>query len=149
MERISSAPFSGGLRLRENNLCQTNYPRIENAKISDQIVVWFVCRLKENSVPIISRVTKGVAKRYIGQPLNQKVNLRGSIVEVWCKLRLPGKGFIEVRLIGFRFPKSKAYRWYATNLPDSMLLAQWIYPIYRLRWQIELFFKSIKSVVSG
>ena len=115
----------------------------------DQIGVWFVCRLKENSVPIISRVIKGVAKRYVGQPLNQKVNLRGSIVEVWGKLMLPGKGFIEVRLIGFRFPKSKKYRWYATNLPSSLLLAEWIYPIYRLRWQIELFFKSIKSMLNA
>ena len=115
----------------------------------DQIGVWFVCRLKENSVPIISRAVKGVAKRYIGQPLNRKVNLRGGIVEVWGKLRLPGKGFIEVRLIGFRFPKSKEYRWYATNLPGSKLLAEWIYPIYRLRWQIELFFKSIKSMLNA
>jgi len=115
----------------------------------NQIGVWYVCRLKENSVPIISQVIKGVAKRYIGQPLNQKVNLRGNIVEVWGKLRLPGNGFTEVRLIGFRFPKSKEYRWYATNLPDSMLLAHWIYPIYRLRWQIELFFKSIKSMLNA
>ena len=115
----------------------------------DQTGVWFVCRLKENSVPIISRVIKGVAKRHIGQPLNPKVNLRGSIVEIWGKLRLPGKGFIEVRLIGFRFPKSKEYRWYATNLPAGMLLAEWIYPIYRLRWQIELFFKSIKSMLNA
>jgi hypothetical protein len=30
-----------------------------------------------------------------------------------------------------------------------MLLAEWIYPIYRLRWQIELFFKSIKSVLNA
>ncbi len=62
---------------------------------------------------------------------------------------LPGKGFIEVRLIGFRFPRTNEYRWYATNLASSMLLAEWIYPIYRLRWQIELFFKSIKSMLNA
>lgn len=111
--------------------------------------VWFVCRLKANSAPIITRVIKGVAKRYVGNPLNKHVNLRGCIVEVWAKLMLPGKGFIEVRLVGFRLPKTKQYRWYATNLPHSMLLAEWIYPIYRLRWQIELFFKSIKSMLNA
>ncbi len=111
--------------------------------------VWFICRLKANSAPIITRVIKGIAKRHIGSTLNKKVNLRGSIVEVWAKLMLPGKGFIEVRLIGFRFPKTKQYRWYATNLTSSMLLAEWIYPIYRLRWQIELFFKSLKSMLNA
>lgn len=115
----------------------------------NQVGVWFVCRLKANSAPIITRVIKGVAKRYIGSPLNKHVNLRGSIFEVWAKLMLPGKGFIEVRLVGFRLPKTKQYRWYATNLPHSMLLAEWIYPIYRLRWQIELFFKSIKSMLNA
>jgi hypothetical protein len=115
----------------------------------NQIGVWFVCRLKANSVPVITRVVKGVATRYIGCPLNKKVKLRGAIVEVWAKLMLPGKGFIEVRLIGFRFPKTKQYRWYATNLTNAMLLAEWIYPIYRLRWQIELFFKSIKSILNA
>jgi hypothetical protein len=115
----------------------------------NEIGVWFVCRLKSNSAPIISRAVKGVAKRYIGYPLDQNINLRGHLVEVWAKLLLPGKGFIEVRLIGFRFPRTKAYRWYATNLPSAMLLAEWIYPIYRLRWQIELFFKSVKSLFNA
>ncbi len=111
--------------------------------------VWFVCRLKANSVPIITSVVKGIAKRHIGHPLNENVHLRGDIVEVWAKLMLPGRGFIKVRLIGFRFPKTKQYRWYASNLPATMLLAEWIYPIYRLRWQIELFFKSLKSALNA
>jgi IS4 transposase len=88
-----------------------------------------------------------VAKRHIGRPLDKNVNLRGIIVEVWGKLNLPGKKSLEVRLIGFRFPLTKKYRWYVTNIPNSMVLAEWIYPIYRLRWQIELFFKSIKSML--
>ena len=91
--------------------------------------VWFICRLKANSAPIITRVIKGVAKRHIGHPLNKKVTPRGAIAEIRAKLMLPGKGFIELRLIGFRFPKTKQYRWYTTNLPESMLLAQWIYLI--------------------
>ena len=111
----------------------------------DKAEIWFVCRLKGNSIPIISRVITGVARRNIGLPLNQSTKLRGNIVEIWGKLNLPGKESYEVRLIGFRFPKTKEYRWYATNLTSSILLAEWVYPIYRLRWQIELFFKSIKS----
>ncbi|MGB5156231.1 MAG: transposase, partial [Desulfobacterales bacterium] len=51
-----------------------------------EIGVWFVCRLKANSVPIITKVVKGVAKRHIGRPLDKNVNLRGMIVEVWAKL---------------------------------------------------------------
>ena len=112
-----------------------------------EIGVWFVCRLKANSVPIITKVVKGVAKRHIGKPLDKNVNLRGIIVEVWGKLNLPGTKSLEVRLIGFRFPLTKKYRWYVTNMPSSMVLTEWIYPIYRLRWQIELFFKSIKSML--
>jgi len=57
--------------------------------------VWFVCWLKANSAPIITRVIKGVAKRYMGSPLNKHVNLRGSIVEVWAKLMLPGKVYFK------------------------------------------------------
>lgn len=45
----------------------------------NEIGVWFVCRLKVNSAPIITRVVKGVAKRYIGCPLDKNVTLRGSI----------------------------------------------------------------------
>ena len=62
-------------------------------------------------------------------------------------MNLPGTKSFEVRLVGFRFPLTKEYRWYVTNIPSSMVLAEWIYPIYRLRWQIELFFKSIKSML--
>jgi hypothetical protein len=115
----------------------------------NEIGVWFVCRLKANSSPIISRVVKGISKRFIGHQLNARISLRGPIVEAWGYLKLPGGKLLEVRIIGFRFPKTKQYRWYVTNLASSMVLAEWIYPIYRLRWQIELFFKSIKSSLNA
>ena len=111
--------------------------------------VWFVCRLKENSKPVITSVVTGVSKKFIGCQLDNSVSLRGAIVEIWADLALKGKGFVNVRLIGFRMPHTKEYRWYASNLPQARVLAQWIYPIYRLRWQIELFFKSIKSTLNA
>jgi len=113
----------------------------------DEAGVWFVCRLKKNTIPLISRVIAGVSDKYIGCYLMDGIVLKGSIVEIWGIINLPGRQVMEIRLIGFRFPKSGEYRWYASNVPASMLLAQWIYPIYRLRWQIELFFKSIKSTL--
>jgi hypothetical protein len=119
-------------------------PRVGKAVVSR---LGYVCHLKANSVPIITKAIKGVAKRHIGRPLDKNVNLRGMIVEVWGKLNLPGSKSLEVPPIGFRFPLTKEYRWYVTNIPSSMVLAEWIYPIYRLRWQIELFFKSIKSML--
>jgi len=115
----------------------------------NKIGVWFVCRLKANSLPIITQVVKGVAKRHVGKKLTKDICLRGPIVEVFGKFNLPGKKSVELRLIGFRFPKTKEYRWYVTNLPETMMLAEWIYPVYRLRWQIELFFKSIKSMLNA
>lgn len=115
----------------------------------NEIGVWFVCRLKANSLPVITQVVTGVAKRHIGKPLTKNINLRGPIVEIFGKFNLPGKKSAEFRLIGFRFPRTKEYRWYVTNLPETMMLASWIYPVYRLRWQIELFFKSIKSMLNA
>ena len=68
-------------------------------------------------------------------PLNTK--LRGNIVEIWGEFNLAGNGFYEVRLIGFRFPKTKEYRWYATNFTSSVLLAEWIFNTWRTTsWEI-------------
>lgn len=115
----------------------------------NEIGVWFVCRLKANSTPIITQVVKGISKRHIGRPLTQNIRLRGPVVEIRGALLLPSGTSIELRLIAFRFPKTTQYRWYVTNLSSSMLRADLIYPIYRLRWQIELFFKSIKSLLNA
>ena len=109
--------------------------------------IWFICRLKGNSIPTVSKTIAGVAKSNVGLPLNQVKKLKGAIVEMWVSLNRGAKGDYEVRLIGFRFPETDEYRWYVTNLPPSALLAKWVYPLYRLRWQIELFFKSIKSTL--
>lgn len=49
---------------------------------------------------------------------------------------------LEARVIGFWNPVDKRYHWYVTNLLVGTAV---IYPLYRLRWQLELVFKACKS----
>ena len=52
---------------------------------------------------------------------------------------------IPFRAVGFWYKKESTYRWYLTNLTCKRSI---IYDLYRLRWQIELSFKSLKSTLN-
>lgn len=56
------------------------------------------------------------------------------------------KGTLSCRAVGFWNPCDKCYHWYITNLTVA---AQLIYPLYRLRWQIELIFKACKQSLNA
>ena len=53
---------------------------------------------------------------------------------------------LRYRVIGFWNPVEKGYHWYITNLSAAAYL---IYPLYRLRWQIELIFKACKNSLNA
>lgn len=101
---------------------------------------YFLCRIKSNTVIYIDEVVQGLPKSFVGKRL--------------LSARLPkGKGVIEIvgsfggglfffRVIGFWNSIDNCYHWYVTNLFAPPKL---IYPLYRLRWQVELFFKMAKS----
>ena len=67
-----------------------------------------------------------------------------NIVELLGKItpELHPTEWFETRVLGFWNPEANCYHWYITNLGVS---AKLLYPIYRLRWQIELAFKATKS----
>jgi hypothetical protein len=50
-----------------------------------------------------------------------------------------------MKVLGFWNKTSKSYHWYVTNLS---IPADLIYPLYRIRWQVELSFKAAKSSLS-
>lgn len=52
------------------------------------------------------------------------------------------EGLLIARVIGFWNVKEGKYHWYMTNLKCN---AKLIFPLYKLRWQIELVFKTVKS----
>ena len=49
------------------------------------------------------------------------------------------------RVVAIRNPETGAYALYATNAPPDMLAAKDIREVYRLRWEVETFFKLCKS----
>jgi hypothetical protein len=108
---------------------------------------FFLSRLKSNAVIYITEVVQGLPKQVIGQAL-LSLNLshkKGNIIEVITTKVYEGQ-WLRYRVIGFWNPVEKGYHWYITNLVAAAYL---MYPLYRLRWQIELIFKACKNSLNA
>ena len=109
---------------------------------------FFLSRLKSNTRVLIVRVVEGLPKRdlpgqwLMDQRLKAGTNGAKRIVEVIGDFIDGNRQVLEARVIGFWNPTERQYHWYVTNLKVAAAL---IYPLYRIRWQLELFFKSLKQ----
>jgi len=108
---------------------------------------FFLSRLKSNAVIEIAEVVQGLSKQWIGHALLSLdfSDKSGKIIEVFTTKVYRGHT-LRYRVIGFWNPMEKAYHWYITNL---IVPAYLIYPLYRLRWQIELIFKACKNSLNA
>ncbi|MFO1434809.1 MAG: IS4 family transposase [Candidatus Competibacteraceae bacterium] len=108
---------------------------------------FFLSRRKSNTVIYIAEVVQGLSKQVIGQALLSLdlSHKKGNIIEVLTTKIYEGK-VLRYRVIGFWNPVEKGYHWYMTNLLAAAYL---IYPLYRLRWQIELIFKASKNSLNA
>jgi IS4 transposase len=108
---------------------------------------FFLSRLKSNAVIEIAEVVQGLSKQRVGQAL-LSLDFSGKknhIIEVFTTKVYCGQR-LRYRVIGFWNPVDKGYHWYITNLIAPAYL---IYPLYRLRWQIELIFKACKNSLNA
>ena len=114
---------------------------IENAR------GFFLSRLKTNAVVYIKEVIQGLSKSAVGQSLLalDLSRKKGNIIEVTIEKIYRDKD-LSYRVIGFWNPVDKGYHWYITNLTAAAYL---MYPLYRLRWQIELIFKACKNSLNA
>jgi putative transposase len=109
---------------------------------------FFLSRLKSNTRVLVVRVIDGLPKRdlpgtwLLDHRLKAGKNGAKRIVEVMGDFLDGNRQVFEARVIGFWNPAEKQYHWYVTNLKVAAAL---IYPLYRIRWQLELFFKSLKQ----
>jgi len=113
----------------------------------DKIGGFFLSRLKTNATVTLVKVIKGAPKKAIGKSLlslNFRKN-KGTIIEVLVE-KVVKKEILQCRAIGFWNPDKNRYHWYLTNLNVAASL---IYPLYRIRWQIELIFKACKNSLNA
>lgn len=84
----------------------------------------------------------GFSKEYEGKHLLKikLPNKSSEIVDVICEF-MGVKEKFQARVVGFWNKKDSCYHFYVTNL---VVASELIYPLYRLRWQIELVFKATK-----
>lgn len=106
---------------------------------------FFLSRVKSSACIEVIKVIDGLPKRFEGwgNLFDRKFPEHHSkIIEIIGSFSQNYKPIFEARVIGFWNPIGKQYHWYVTNLSAP---AKLIYPLYRLRWQIELIFKSLKA----
>jgi putative transposase len=106
---------------------------------------FFLSRVKSNAVITVREVVCGLPKyRFEGRTLFDRKfpKRKRKLIEVIGEFHHYGKQVLTARVIGFWNPVERQYHWYVTNLG---LAARLIYPLYRLRWQLELVFKACKS----
>lgn len=107
---------------------------------------FFLTRIKATTKMTITSVVSGAGIKAIGCDLLSYSFKKGlEVIEIMATFNQDGKKANPYRVIGVWNAKSKKYNWYVTNLTCHV---SYIYPLYRARWQIELAFKTMKSMLS-
>lgn len=118
---------------------------------------FFLSRLKSNGNPLIvgvNRKWRGASVDLVGQRLADVLpRLKRRVIDVvvevsFLKRTYRGKKSKETvrwRLVGLWNEEAKRWHLYLTNLDVADFDADDVGELYRLRWQVELLFKSLRS----
>lgn len=123
----------------------------------DRIGGYFLTPLPADRDPEISsslRRHRGAARDVIGRNLKEVLDgLSRKILDVHASFRCRVRGYgssgprvlmHDFRVIALRTTNG-GYRRFVTNAPPELLPAEAVAEVYRLRWEVETFFKTAKS----
>lgn len=123
----------------------------------DQNGGFFLSRAKANFNPRIvatNRAWRGRAVEVVGQKLQEVLpRLEREVLDVAVQVRFDKRGYKgqttrkrrTFRLVAVKNAAAGKYHLYLTNLPAERLSAEDVTATYAVRWQVELFFKMLKS----
>ena len=103
----------------------------------------FLSRVRSDAIIEIAEVVRGLPSHLIGAGIGSISHGKTSVVEFIGSFGASGEVF-KARVIGFWNDDSQEFHWYTTNLLAPAVL---MYPLYRLRWQLELAFKASKGTL--
>jgi IS4 transposase len=130
----------------------------------------FITRLKSSGSPVIVKVHtgKGNRQKLRGMRLNEiferrigrlhfapepLIEAENGVIDLDVRLENEEESAVA-RVVAVRGPEDELY-WYLTSVGRNVLSAKDVATAYRLRWNVELFFKQLKSgagfnaVISG
>ncbi|MFT4977188.1 MAG: putative transposase [Myxococcota bacterium] len=117
---------------------------------------FFVSRVKVGANPLIVenlRTCRGNSINVVGQRLQDVLeNLKRDVIDVIVEVKVKKRKYRgrrrteqrRLRMVGLRRPEG-GYYLYFTNIPVEDIPADDLAAIYALRWQVELFFASLKG----
>lgn len=113
---------------------------------------FFLTPLKSTTMPLIHTIRSGVGQGHIGRRLAGDLRY-WQIVDVDADFTVRGRGrrtFRVVRVpVWHDLPDGSGeivYLWLATNLPPEQFSPEQLATIYRLRWEVEQLFRTLKTV---
>lgn len=118
---------------------------------------FFLSRLKGRANPLIvrnNRPCRGQAIKLQGQRLRDVLpKLERKRIDVMVEVGFNRRSYrgrtrrdrAQVRLVGLFNEQTEQYHLYLTNIAPQRLSAEQIAEVYRLRWQVELLFKELRT----
>jgi len=132
-------------------LIDRGYVNLPKLNRINEALGFYIVRAKENCNPVITSINKQSAKnRSIreGKKLKNVRIARGKNYDFNVTMMAGNRQKYNLRLVILWNKKTKQHSSFLTNLPAETVSLDAIGKLYRLRWQIELTFKELKSYTS-
>lgn len=125
-----------------------NLPKLERMT---EVGGYYIVRSRTNCNPLITAVNRGSSyqnRSRVGKKFNHRLLKKGKDYDFQVQIKAGDGQVYALRFVVLWNPQTKKHTGFLTNLPLERVSSQEIGQLYRLRWQIELSFKELKSYSS-
>lgn len=119
---------------------------------------FFITRLPASFRPVVTAVNRrhrGRSRGLVGRVLSDELaKLKRAIIDVNCAFNIRVRGYAglrgrrfqhDFRVVAIWQPEHHRYLTFVTNLPADVFSPEQVAEFYRLRWEVETFYKTGKS----